>query len=766
MFTSTRSQTVHLMILLTTSVCLAAPASGAQRGWAKVQDGTLVADNGELLRGIFFDPDTTGASGTPTEADLRLMRESGFNTLHVYAERDCSGSQTSRIDTLKNFTKNNGLYMVLTVGQVCSPTEIDLSPGSSSIDYERTAYDHAFNVTFWNKYAPRYMNETHVIYELINEPWWIFHVNTLYSQGYPTQLINDEADLYQLVRKQAGNTPILIFTYAGFNNQKAPEQSCCPSVLNDWNALNARLATLPEGYQLRPTTKDAVAFHTYYSGTVDQIKTVTQTVRNQGIPIINIEVERDDLVSACGSAAAKPCLREAQHEMYEKEGISNVSFLKAKQDLGNSTHWDLRVRGQLEGNNGAPPALIWVPDHPPATWPVQRAPSSWCNQDLHLQLVNNNKFVQLGSDSKLYANASSMSNATRFRVVCQTNGKVRLKAMSNNKYVDPGVTSQSSALVASVISPNSNHEFDLLLRENGTLILRSLFPSGHPGWRIVSVNTSSNQLFDNQTMLVDKARFNWYLTGSSSCVAGTDVLCLNNNRFEVRLKYFNAGTSGQGRGTMHPTTNTTGYFWFFNSTNLEVGVKVLDGSEINGNYWVYHGAITLLDYTLTLRDTVKNVIKSYQKTGTNLCGGGDIGAFPKSLSMEQTVPSFRDSFEASETGPRLALAKALCSPGATHSCLLGNRFKVVVNQSGAAKPAIKLNDETGSVWFYSADNPEVFVKVLDGRAINGKFWVLFGSMTGEPYEVVVTDTVANTTKTYYPPPPLSSLCGDSDFLAF
>jgi hypothetical protein len=57
--------------------------------------------------------------------------------------------------------------------------------------------------------------------------------------------------------------------------------------------------------------------------------------------------------------------------------------------------------------------------------------------------------------------------------------------------------------------------------------------------------------------------------------------------------------------------------------------------------------------------------------------------------------------------------------------------------SGYAKP---LSDESGYFWFFEPGNVELTVKVLDGRAINGHFWVFIASMTDVGFTMVVTDT--------------------------
>jgi hypothetical protein len=54
--------------------------------------------------------------------------------------------------------------------------------------------------------------------------------------------------------------------------------------------------------------------------------------------------------------------------------------------------------------------------------------------------------------------------------------------------------------------------------------------------------------------------------------------------------------------------------------------------------------------------------------------------------------------------------------------------------------AVQLTDESGYFWFFSAGNIELTVKVLDGRGLNGAFWVFIASLTDVEYTVRVTDT--------------------------
>jgi PKD repeat protein len=67
--------------------------------------------------------------------------------------------------------------------------------------------------------------------------------------------------------------------------------------------------------------------------------------------------------------------------------------------------------------------------------------------------------------------------------------------------------------------------------------------------------------------------------------------------------------------------------------------------------------------------------------------------------------------------------------------------------------AIPQNDLFGFFSFPSLtnnpSNPEVFVKILDGRTINGEFWVFYGHLTDLIYDLTVTEVSTGFVKTYH-----------------
>lgn len=115
--------------------------------------------------------------------------------------------------------------------------------------------------------------------------------------------------------------------------------------------------------------------------------------------------------------------------------------------------------------------------------------------------------------------------------------------------------------------------------------------------------------------------------GKGACVAGPTALCLNGGRFRVEIawKDFDGRT---GAGQAAPLTDDTGTFWFFDPANLEVTAKVLDGRAVNGNWWFFFGALTNVEYRITLTDTVTGASRIYRNPAGRFASQGDTAAFP------------------------------------------------------------------------------------------------------------------------------------------
>lgn len=113
-----------------------------------------------------------------------------------------------------------------------------------------------------------------------------------------------------------------------------------------------------------------------------------------------------------------------------------------------------------------------------------------------------------------------------------------------------------------------------------------------------------------------------------------------------------------------------------------------------------------------------------------------------------------------------AMAETPCSPSATALCLNGFRFKLeataqTLKGEKLSGNAISLTPNAGAFWFESPDSLDVAVKILDGTAISGKLWVIYGGLTSLKYSVVITDTTTGDQRTYTNPPE-----SGADFFAF
>jgi hypothetical protein len=104
----------------------------------------------------------------------------------------------------------------------------------------------------------------------------------------------------------------------------------------------------------------------------------------------------------------------------------------------------------------------------------------------------------------------------------------------------------------------------------------------------------------------------WLSPANQSCVPDAATLCLN-QRFKVTAQWQKPDNS-TGPGTAIPLTSDTGYFWFFDPSNVEVITKVLNGCSVNTHYWVFSSGLTNVGVTLTYTDTTTGAQKIYTNT--------------------------------------------------------------------------------------------------------------------------------------------------------
>ena len=199
---------------------------------------SFVTDNDQLLRGPAFGTEY----GNYTQlSDVQMVTNKGCNAIHLYAEDFVSGyaagSMSNQVDQLVAMTRTNGLYLIMTIAN-------SWANGSNSL---------SFATNFWKFYSARYADETHVLFEIHNEPvaW-----GPPYSaaNATPPGALDMEEACYKIIRANAPNTPVLLFTYAVLGGSGGAS-----SALTDIHAFNTNVF----GNANAVWTNEAVAFHGY-----------------------------------------------------------------------------------------------------------------------------------------------------------------------------------------------------------------------------------------------------------------------------------------------------------------------------------------------------------------------------------------------------------------------------------------------------------------------------------------------------------------------
>jgi hypothetical protein len=227
---------------------LHAHAASRARGRPVLSEGTFVTDRGTLLRGCRISTDVS--EKLPKRSEVSGIKRFGLNAIHLYAEsfvRHQPGQLHVLVDSLVNWTERDSLYLVLTIG--CLNQNGD--------------HDYDFTLGFWNFYAPRYADRTHVIYEIHNEP----HA---WSPPYPDATLDMERDAYAAIRSHAPDTPVLFFSYAVPNNPAG--------ILQDIAGLGPGIGW----------ANAAVGTHGY-GVTYVELETMIREVRNAGYGVVNTE---------------------------------------------------------------------------------------------------------------------------------------------------------------------------------------------------------------------------------------------------------------------------------------------------------------------------------------------------------------------------------------------------------------------------------------------------------------------------------------------
>ena len=300
----------------------------------------------------------------------------------------------------------------------------------------------------------------------------------------------------------------------------------------------------------------------------------------------------------------------------------------------------------------------------------------------------------------------------------------------------------------------------------GTRMVQDIAPFGASSTPLQMTSVGDRLFFSADDGPAGRELWSLPLSGPAGCQPSATALCLGGRyRVEARWRDF-AGNAGNGHAA--PLTPDTGTFWFFAPANVEAIVKVLDGQGVNGHVWVFYGALSNVEYTLTVTDTQTGLVRQYYNPSGQLASVGDTHAFgplgangahpepPPATAAPSPLPLIAERQEKAATSP--------CQPSAQRLCLnngpSGGRFAVEVawkdfqghtGQGTAVSLSGDSSGTTGAFWFFNSANIELVVKALDGRPVNGHFWLFYGALSNVEYTVTVTDTQTGTVKTYKNP---------------
>ncbi|MEM1180534.1 MAG: hypothetical protein AAGM22_19470 [Acidobacteriota bacterium] len=148
--------------------------------------------------------------------------------------------------------------------------------------------------------------------------------------------------------------------------------------------------------------------------------------------------------------------------------------------------------------------------------------------------------------------------------------------------------------------------------------------------------------------------------------------------------------------------------------------------------------------------------------------GGLGGAFWEIVAAEDRIYLSADD---RVHGGELWAAPVACVRSSETLCLNGGRFQVRARWRDVAGSGERgmartrpLTEESGAFYFFDAENLELAVKVLDGRALTGHYWVFYASLTDVEFDLEVFDTATGQMAVYRNPAGSQASRGDTEAL--
>jgi pre-peptidase len=222
-------------------------------------------------------------------------------------------------------------------------------------------------------------------------------------------------------------------------------------------------------------------------------------------------------------------------------------------------------------------------------------------------------------------------------------------------------------------------------------------------------------------------------SGASAALTGAD--CRLNDGSSVDLFQF-SGVAGQTVTIDMTSAAFDTYLFLLDPTPVAV-----DGNDDFGG-----STNSRIVYTLTATGT--------WTVGATSLEANQLGNYSLALQCSDAPPAATPTPTPIVTPvPTATPLPGPCVPGPTSLCLNDGRFRVQVDWqtpdgrtgSGTALPQ---TSDTGMFWFFSSNNVEAIVKVVNGCSFNQRFWVFGAGLTNVHVTMRVTDTQTGILRTY------------------
>ncbi len=116
------------------------------------------------------------------------------------------------------------------------------------------------------------------------------------------------------------------------------------------------------------------------------------------------------------------------------------------------------------------------------------------------------------------------------------------------------------------------------------------------------------------------------VSAPGTCTADATTLCLDGGRFKVQAQWKTGTSSGPAQVGSH--TDSSGQFYFFDSDNTELTVKLVDACSFNDRFWVFASGLTNVEVLINVTDTETGRVRQYfNPQGKPFAPVQDVSAF-------------------------------------------------------------------------------------------------------------------------------------------